>query len=176
MARYAQDRFVNVELVTNITSGLKIPNSAITKKEFYQIPGIYRTTGGDSNSYGVLREVLKSDGTMTTEFVSVTLYRDPQEETADGELPSYYYVDMSELEAGDVLVAADSQSRFTVRDTGSLKGVYRLNLGYAVFRPIEILDQNEEYAIVSKNTSYGLSLYDHIVRNADSVNEEEILY
>ena len=40
----------------------------------------------------------------------------------------------------------------------------------------EVLDQNEEYAIVSKNTSYGLSRYDHIVRNADKVNEEEILY
>ena len=175
MARYAQDRFVNVELVTNITSGLKIPNSAITKKEFYQIPGIYRTTGGDSNSYGVLREVLKSDGTMTTEFVSVTLYRDPQEETADGELPSYYYVDMSELEAGDVLVAADSQSRFTVRDTGSLKGVYRLNLGYAVFRPIEILDQNDEFTIIADGTSYGVDRYDYIAADASAVVENQIM-
>ena len=48
--------------------------------------------------------------------------------------------------------------------------------GYAVFRRIEILDQNEEYAIVSKNTAYGLARYDHIVRNADKVDEEEILY
>ena len=45
-----------------------------------------------------------------------------------------------------------------------------------VFRRIEILDENEEYAIVSKNTTYGLSRYDHIVRNADKVKEEDILY
>lgn len=51
-----------------------------------------------------------------------------------------------------------------------------INQGYSVFRRIEILDQNEEYAIASKSTSYGLSRYDHIVRNADKVNEEEILY
>ena len=40
----------------------------------------------------------------------------------------------------------------------------------------EKLDQNEEYAIISSNTSYGLSRYDHIVRNADKVSEQEILY
>lgn len=57
-----------------------------------------------------------------------------------------------------------------------LEGVYCINQGYAVFRRIEILDQNEEYAIVSKNTAYGLARYDHIVRNADKVDEEEILY
>ena len=27
-----------------------------------------------------------------------------------------------------------------------------------------------------KNTAYGLARYDHIVRNADKVDEEEILY
>ena len=112
---------------------------------------------------------------MTTEFVSVTLYRDPHEETADGELPSYYYVDMSELEAGDVLVAADSQSRFTVRDTGSLKGVYRLNLGYAVFRPIEILDQNDEFTIIADGTSYGVDRYDYIAADASAVVENQIM-
>ena len=47
--------------------------------------------------------------------------------------------------------------------------------GMPLFRRIEILDQNEEYAIVSKNTAYGLARYDHIVRNADKVDEEEIL-
>ena len=40
--------------------------------------------------------------------------------------------------------------------------------------PCEFFDEEiEEYAIVSKNTTYGLSRYDHIVRNADKVKEEQ---
>ena len=73
-------------------------------------------------------------------------------------------------------VRPDDQSRLTIKDIGVLEGVYCTNQGYAVFRHIELLDQNEEYAIVSKNTVYGLSRYDHIVRNADKVSEQEILY
>ena len=75
-----------------------------------------------------------------------------------------------------MVVCQEDQSRYVIKDVGVLEGVYCTNQGYAVFRRIEVLDQNEEYAIVSKNTSYGLSRYDHIVRNADKVNEEEILY
>ena len=77
---------------------------------------------------------------------------------------------------GDVIVSQKDQSKYVVSDVGVLEGVYCINQGYSVFRRIEILDQNEEYAIASKSTSYGLSRYDHIVRNADKVNEEEILY
>ena len=33
----------------------------------------------------------------------------------------------------------------------------------------EKLDQNEEYAIISSNTSYGLSRYDRIARDSSQV-------
>ena len=46
MVRYAQDRFVDVELILEDQSGLKIPKSAITKKDFYVIPEDYLTQGG----------------------------------------------------------------------------------------------------------------------------------
>ena len=91
--------------------------------------------------------------------------------------PGYlYYVNKSNFNEGDAIVNQKNQGKFIVGDVGVLEGVYCINKGYAVFRRIEILDQNEEYAIVSKNTSYGLARYDHIVRNADAVDEEEILY
>ena len=70
----------------------------------------------------------------------------------------------------------NSGEKYIVGDSQSLEGVYCINKGYAVFRRIEILDQNEEYAIVSKNTDYGLARYDHIVKDADEVKEEDILY
>ena len=57
-----------------------------------------------------------------------------------------------------------------------LEGVYCMNKGYAVFRQIKILDQNEEYCIVAQGTSYGLQPFDYIVLDGESVKEEEILY
>ena len=38
MTRYAEDRFLEVELVINTQSGLKIPVSSIVEKEFYTVP------------------------------------------------------------------------------------------------------------------------------------------
>ncbi len=37
MIRYVNDRFVDIELVVSQEAGLKIPNSAITSKEFYTL-------------------------------------------------------------------------------------------------------------------------------------------
>lgn len=41
MIRYSGDRFLNIELVTNTQTGLKIPLSSIVKKNFYVIPKEY---------------------------------------------------------------------------------------------------------------------------------------
>ena len=90
--------------------------------------------------------------------------------------PQIYYVDKSSFKEGDALINTDTGEKYVIGETDTLEGVYCINKGYAVFRRIEILDENEEYAIVSKNTTYGLSRYDHIVRNADKVKEEDILY
>ena len=47
MIRYASDRFVEIELVTNTETGLKIPLSSIVNKDFYVIPTGYETTGNE---------------------------------------------------------------------------------------------------------------------------------
>src|SRR5699024_7118093 len=41
LIRYAADRYLEIELILNRRSGLKIPTSAIVSKEFYQIPEEY---------------------------------------------------------------------------------------------------------------------------------------
>lgn len=51
-----------------------------------------------------------------------------------------------------------------------------MNKGYTVFRRIEKEYENNEYCIVKKDTPYGLSVYDHIVLNADYVKEQSIIY
>ena len=121
------------------------------------------------------------DGKDTNTFVNATIYASEEVPSSgadkEAKKPQYlYYVDKSAFQEGDAIVCQEDQSRFIVGEIGVLEGVYCINKGYAVFRRIQILDQNEEYAIVSKATTYGLSRYDHIVRNAEQVKEEDILY
>lgn len=56
MIRYAEDRFLNIELILEQESGLKIPKSAVIEKEFYVVPSEYLTTNKNGTSDGVLVE------------------------------------------------------------------------------------------------------------------------
>lgn len=162
MIRYAEDRFVDIELAVKATSGLKIPVSAITSKEFFTIPKTYFTVG---NEQLLVKEVV--DGTDTMTLVTPTIYYETEE---------YYYVDSEYVQAGDILQMPDSASMYIVgTDTDSLVGVYNINKGYAVFKQINILHESEEYAIIETKTSYGISLYDHIALDADSVKEHQLI-
>lgn len=59
---------------------------------------------------------------------------------------------------------------------GELVGVYNINKGYADFRRIIILYQNDEYAIVKSNTEYGLNIYDFIVLDSTTIEEDAFIY
>src|SRR5699024_5826641 len=67
MIRYAEDRFLNVELILEDESGLKIPRSSVVEEKFYVIPEDYITTGGNSSSEGVM---VRQDND-SVEFTSV---------------------------------------------------------------------------------------------------------
>jgi hypothetical protein len=163
LIRYSSDRFLDIELVTNSQSGLKIPLSSIVSKDFYVIPEDYATLGGNSNNIGFLQQKKNAD---STEFVSPTIY---------GLKDGNYYVEKSSFRDGDILIQADSSARYTIGETDVLEGVFSTNKGYPVFRNIMILDQNEEFAIVEKGTAYGLARYDFIVQDASKVKEEDIV-
>ena len=161
MVTFCRDRFLSIELITEEERGLKIPNSAIAEKSFYIVPKEYVITG-NSGARGVMRERYDENGSLSTEFVETAIYNEADEG---------YYVDETVLRAGDILVLADSGSRYTVSRQDSLIGVYNINKGYADFRQIRILYQNDEYAIVRPNTTYGLSVYDFIVLDASTVED-----
>ncbi len=167
MITFADERFLEIELIMEESGGLKIPNTSIAQLEFYLIPENYITQSSGTNSYGVLREKVLENGTTTTEYVETTLYNNK-----DG----YYYVSMSALRTGDHIIAPDSQNVYTVSLRGSLIGVFNMNKGYADFRQIEILYQNDEYSIVKSNTKYGLNVYDLIVLDSSSVSEDQFVY
>ena len=176
LIRYASDRFLDIELVTNTVVGLKIPLTSIVTKDFYVIPSRMATTQDNQTGFTLY------EGKNKTTFKNVSIYASIDDSSVsklavdEAEQPQIYYVDKSSFKEGDALINTDTGEKYVIGETDTLEGVYCINKGYAVFRRIEILDENEEYAIVSKNTTYGLSRYDHIVRNADKVKEEDILY
>ena len=106
----------------------------------------------------------------------MTLYYEDDDYYYVAPLESDYATGNKKLSVGDYLVAENSDARFQIGQKGSLQGVYNINKGYTQFRQINILAQNEEYTLVEEGTSYGLTVYDHIVLNGSAVDEDEIIY
>ncbi|MGN0371288.1 MAG: HlyD family efflux transporter periplasmic adaptor subunit [Enterocloster sp.] len=169
MEQFISDRFVTFEILLEQADGLKIPVSSVTEKSFYLIPVDYMGQGGDSSDAGFFKEIYNENGTSVVFVPTVIYYKDDE----------CYYVDMNEedgLKSGDYIVRPESSDRYQIGRTASLKGVYNINKGYTVFRQIDILDSNSEYYTVQKGTRYGLSVYDHIVLDASTVEEGQLLY
>lgn len=165
--RFASDRYIEIELLINRQSGLKIPNSAIAEKLFYKIPKEYVTVNeNNEEEIGILKETYDTDGSAITKYITATVY-----DKTDFD----YYVDTALFEEGDYVLMKDSSKRYQVSETKSLIGVYNINKGYAIFREITILDENEEYCIVESNSAYGLAQYDHIALDASVVKEDSII-
>lgn len=167
LIRFAGDRYIDIELLINRQSGLKIPNSAIAEKVFYRIPKEYVTVNEESdNEIGILTETYDTDGSAITKYIMATVY-----DKTDLD----YYVDTSLFKEGDYVLMKDSSKRYQISETKSLTGVYNINKGYAVFREITIIDENEEYCIVESDNAYGLAQYDHIALDASTVKEDSII-
>lgn len=161
MINFADDRYVRIEITENSKSGLKIPVSSVLSKSFYTIPKNYMTGSGT-----FVRISYSSKGEMLTEAVETTIY-----DLDD----KYYYVSMDDFESGDILMEAETGNQYIVGTMGELTGVYCVNRGYAVFKKINIIDKNSEYYIVEKGSTYGLSVYDHIVLDHRTVKENELV-
>lgn len=168
MVRYANERYLEVEIVTNEVEGLKIPTSAIVQKDFYKIPIDYLVTDENGNSTGFNVITYDSNNERKVSLARVTVYA-----TDD----AFCYVDQADFKAGDMIGLADAaQSDYTIGETAPISGVYNINQGYAVYRIIEVLAQKDDYCIVDDSTYYGLSIYDHIVLDGSAVSEDQIIY
>jgi hypothetical protein len=151
----------------NSADGLKIPVSSIVKKDFYMIPQKYFTVGGDSASNGLNMVTYTKTGDVEYTFIPVDIYSSDD---------NYGYVDTRLFEPGTYICSEDANDRYQVIKTKSFEGVFNVNKGYATFRRIEILYENEEYCIVSNDTQYGLSVYDHIALDGKTAVEQAIIY
>lgn len=167
MIDYINERFVTIDLSLNSAVGLKIPVSSIVTKELYPIPEDYFTVGGDSGSNGIVRESYGKNGDVNYVFVPADVYYN------DG---TYSYVDSRLFDTGTWIYSEKLKKRYQVNKKKSFKGVFNVNKGYATFRRIEVLYENEEYCIVKKDTQYGLSVYDHIALDGTTAVEQAIIY
>lgn len=167
VVRFATDRFLEVELLLNKKTGLKIPKSAIAQKQFYVIPEEYVICDEDNeHEITLIRESYDNNGKVETRYITATVYE---------KVDDKYYVDINLFSEGDYVVKKDSNNKYRIEETATLQGVYNINKGYAVFREITILADNEEYCIVEEGTTFGLAQYDHIALDADSVSDDQIL-
>ncbi|WP_434311775.1 HlyD family efflux transporter periplasmic adaptor subunit [Hominifimenecus sp. rT4P-3] len=164
MVQFADQRYLEVEIHNSVKEGLKIPKSSVLEKEFYTVPIGYGTETEDGIIFN--KESYSAEGT-SVEMIQPTVYYATQD---------VYYLDPYELEGGLTLVKPDSNDRYTLGERAALKGVYNVNKGYAVFKQIEVMDENEEYLIVEKGTDYGIAVYDHILLDSRLAVEGDILY
>ena len=163
MIRFVDERYVSLKLIISRNSGLKIPNTAIVEKEFYTIPKEYFYKGGDSGNLGLM---VRDKESGEESFVATTVYY---------KKAKLYYIDMDDFPESFEIIKPDSAEVLSSPETASLKGVYNINKGFAVFKQIDITASNEEYSIVAENTDYGLNIYDHIALNGDSIEEGELV-
>ena len=113
MVTFAMDRFLDVELIVEDETGLKIPVSSIVEKEFFLIPEEYVVPGGNNGGDSILRQTFLEDGTLSSEVLEIDVYYF-DDDTKE------YYLDSSILNAGDNLYKTDSQETFTVSKRATL--------------------------------------------------------
>ena len=168
MPMYIDERILTVEMVSNVEGGLKIPISAIAKKEFYLVPLSLLVENEQYTGQVFLKEGYSSE---TGDPMYIPVY--PSKYFSDND---YAYIDMNLLNEGDWLDNPATGERYKVGLKNTIEGVYNVNKGYFQFVKIERIRQNSEYAIVKKNTKDGLNLYDHIALDAAAAKDQAIIY
>lgn len=174
MISFCKDRFVEVELLLEEDTGLKIPNSSIAERSFYLIDKPFIITSENTSTYGVLRREYGENMETIAKYVEVNVIKEDED---------VYYIDTTSLNYGDVLIKtdvavteSDADSTFVVGKQGTLIGVYSINRGYAEFKRIDILYSNDEYTIIKPNASFGLRAYDYIALDGSKVSNKDFVY
>ncbi len=167
MVRYASERFIDIKLILNNETGLKIPKTAKTEKEFLVVPKDYIVQGGNSSQSGILKQSKDKDGVPMPEFTPAEIFYE------DGDV---VYLDPNVFDSGTVLLMPESNATYTLSEKRMLEGVYCINKGYAVFKQIKILCESDSYYIVEEGNKYGLSNYDHIALDSSEIKENDVVF
>lgn len=183
MIRYADDRFLNIELVLSDESGLKIPKTALAEKEVYVVPYQCMMPTAYEDSGGVFLKTQRG----RVFHAPWTQYYISYDENSQGNSGQFAYLPVSEYELKEphsVMLPEDqidgewisSDTYIPFRNRKTLYGVYNINQGYAVFIPVEVVCENDDYYIVRSNTLTKLYNYDRIAQDSSAIKEEEFIF
>ena len=169
VSSFAKDRMISIRLEKPVKTGLKVAKSSIVSNDLFVIPKEYGRRPENGSSTVFYRKSNKDNGAEA--FTPSISYADD----------TFYYLEDGEVDKGDEILLADDKGNiqedsFIISEKKTLRGVYKVNKGYAVFAVVSIIDENDSYCIVQGGTNYGLSVYDHIVLNASTVSEDDLLY
>ena len=159
--RYANNRFLDMKIIRDKITGLKIPKLSVVEKDFYVIPKEYFFVANNAINLNLMTE------NNTSELKKMKIYFEDSEN---------YYISTSDLSEGDIITKLDSQDTFLVNEKEKLKGVYNVNNGYAEFEYINILTEINDYYIINESTGYSPSQYDYIVLDGSMVSENEVVF
>ena len=164
MEQFMESRTVSFSLESDIVEGLKIPNDAIVEKSLIKIP---RTC---------LTESMGSDGVLLvngekTKFMDLSIVTGDEEAV-------YIEQNGAGVKLGDIILqgTGENAGQYTVSELEPHAGVYVANSSVADFVVIEILEQNQEYAIVETGNIIGLQPFDTIVSDAKNIEEGQSIY
>ena len=163
MTHFLNSRTLEFYLAGAVTEGLKVPNDAIVEKSLITIPKecLQESLGKEG--------VLLVNGDNAKFIATIVASRDEE---------NYYIEQTGELKLGDVILhgTGETATNFTIATLTPRTGVYVANSSMAKFVTIDILEQNQEYAIIRSGTTYGLQVYDLIVSDAKNIKEGQNLY
>ena len=161
MIRYAEERFINIELILEDQSGLMIPRTAVVEKDFFKVPNHFVVPR--YTSLGIM--VINEEG--EEEFVLTRIYN----ATPEGDI----FISPNEIPHGTRLLSPDTGDIITLSSTESLKGVFNINHGYAIFMFINVIAGNEDYYLVEEGNTFSVSNFDFIALIGDSIEDGEIV-
>lgn len=167
LSNYLEERFIDIELDFDSVYGLKIPASAVVEKDFYLVPLSYFAQGSDSKEPGLTTKTVSEDGDIIYSHVTTDIYYQDE---------NMAYIDKDLFPPGTIIQSPLGSDEYILAETGKLTGVYNVNQGYAVFRRIEVLYQNDDYYIIKENTPNGVAVYDHIALDGSTAVDNAIIY
>ena len=168
MSNFISERYVDLEILTDEETGLKIPVSSIVEKDVYKIPTEYFTAGGNQNASNRINLQSKSeDGELTITQIAPTIYYSGEE---------YCLVDTMLFDKSDVILNINTNETMAVSmlETEKIKGVYSANRGTAEFKEVTIIKTIDEFVLIESNEK--IKVYDNIILDSSQVTENQIIY
>lgn len=164
MEEFMEARTVSFSLEGTVAEGLKIPNDAIVEKSLLRIPEACLTES--MGNEGVLLQ--KGD---KTQFVDISVVTSDEDAV-------YIEQENASLKMGDTILQGSGEAAepYTLSELTPHAGVYVANSSVADFVVVEILEQNQEYAIVKTGNITGLQPFDTIVSDAKNIKEGDSIY